>query len=186
MSRQASLIRVSFREFLYGSDMELSKLNTDQMERSLGWYGTCSLVNSPHAACLGTLDFLWLLLKPLVCWGFRNKCCRIQLSIPEFFQSGLIWGLSWCELTLSSAYFRVGSLCCLCLEWGQMHDWLPVPQDQWVAHLMKGSRDGIRKGNHLQAGGGRQASTASIRRSLLEITTLLFHLDSHSSFFSSR
>lgn len=185
MSRQASLIRVSLREFLHGSDLELSKLNTGQTNdllddlRLAPWSRPSCCLPGDTRPSLAASQALSLL-------RFQKHMLQNSALNSWVFQSGLIWGLSWCELTLSLAYFRVSSLHCLCLEWGQMHDWLPVSQDQWVAHLVNGSKDGIRKRNHLQAGGGRQACTVSIRRSLLEITTLLFHLDSHSSFFLSR
>lgn len=185
MSRQASLISftqgVSLWEWHgiikteHGSDGTISWMIWDLFP---GQGAPCCLPGDtqPSLAAPQALNLL----------RFQKQMLQNSALSSWVFQSGLIWGLSWCELTLSSAYFRVSSLRCLCLEWGQMHDWLPVTQDQWVAHLVKGSRDGIRKGNHLQAAGGRQACTASIRRSLLGITTLLFHLDSHSSFFSSR
>lgn len=132
LSRQASLIRVSLREFLYGSDMELSKLNTDQMERSLGWFGTCSLVKGPHAACLGTLNLLWLLLKPLICWGFRNKCCRIQLSAPEVSKVGWFEGFPgvswhWAQPILESAHYAAcawnGVRCMTDYLWPKTSEW---------------------------------------------------------------
>lgn len=119
---------------------------------------------TPMLPAWGTLDFLWLLLKPLVCWGFRNKCCKNSALNSWVFPSGLIWGLSWCELTLSSAYFR-SRLIMLPVPGMGSDAWLtpPVPKTV-VAHTLMKREQGWhpeKETTFRQAEAGRQAQHPS-------------------------